>query len=83
MDLSNHTYKTGSGCGWMCGVWVGVGLGVGGVGVGGGRCGLELTLDVTINCYFMDLTPIVDVYSTVKLMDKCYRLTVIVRCVVF
>ena len=27
--------------------------------------------------------PIVDVHSTVKPTDKCYRLTVIVRCVVF
>ena len=29
MDLSNHAYKTGSGCGWVSGVWVGVGYGWG------------------------------------------------------
>ena len=27
MDLSNHTYKTGSGCGWVAGVWVRVAYG--------------------------------------------------------
>ena len=30
-----------------------------------------LTIDITINCYLMDLTPIVDVWSTVKPTDIC------------
>ena len=43
-----------------------------GVGEGGGRLSDRmLTLNITIICYLVDLTLIVDVHSTVNPMDKC------------